>query len=106
MSFGRWNQILGFMVADIFTTLMTPPSLQAKGLSRSFGEFQAVKPLELEISMGEIVILTGPNGAGKTTLLYCLSGLLRPTSGNVLVEGYALYREWVEAKKRLAFVPD
>jgi ABC-2 type transport system ATP-binding protein len=94
------------MVVDIFTTLMTPPILQAKGLSRSFGEFQAVKPLEFEISTGEIVILTGPNGAGKTTLLYCLSGLLRPTRGNVLVEGFDLYREEVEAKKRLAFVPD
>src|SRR4030042_185449 len=106
MFFGRWNPILGFMVVDIFTTLMTPPILQAKGMSRSFGEFQAVKPLELEISTGEIVILTGANGAGKTTLLFCLSGLLRPTRGNVLVEGYDLYQNEREAKKRLAFVPD
>src|SRR4030042_5771511 len=106
MFFGRWNPILGFMVVDIFTTLMPPPILQAKGMSRSFGEFQAIKSLELEISTGEIAILTGPNGAGKTTLLYCLSGLLRPTRGNVLVEGFDLYREEVEAKKRLAFVPD
>lgn len=85
---------------------MTQPLLQAKGLSRSFGEFQAVNPLDFIINAGEIVILMGPNGAGKSTLLYCLSGLLRPTKGNVLVEGYDLYQEEVAAKQRLAFVPD
>jgi len=80
--------------------------LEAIELSRSFGEFQAVCPLNFEINTGEVVILTGPNGAGKTTLLHCLSGLMRPTKGNVLVEGYDLYRQEVAAKQRLAFVPD
>jgi ABC-2 type transport system ATP-binding protein len=85
---------------------MAPPLLQAKELSRSFGQFQAVAKVDLEIHAGEIVILTGPNGAGKTTLLLCLSGLLRPTSGKVLIEGYDLYRDERAAKQRLAFVPD
>src|SRR4030042_5538663 len=94
------------MVLDLRSTLMTQPLLQAKGLTRSFGEFQAVHTLDLEIHPGEIVVLTGPNGSGKTTLLFCLSGLLRPTRGNVLVEGYDLYQDEREAKQRLAFVPD
>jgi ABC-2 type transport system ATP-binding protein len=94
------------MVLDLRSTLMTQPLLQAKGLTRSFGEFQAVHTLDLEIHPGEILVLTGPNGAGKTTLLFCLSGLLRPTQGNVLVEGYDLYQDEREAKQRLAFVPD
>jgi ABC-2 type transport system ATP-binding protein len=85
---------------------MTKPLLQATGLCRSFGPFQAVQTLDLCINSGEIVVLTGPNGAGKTTLLLCLSGLLRPTSGNILVEGYDLYQQEQEAKKRLAYVPD
>lgn len=85
---------------------MAQTLLQAQGLSRSFGEFQAVHALDLEIHAGEIIILTGPNGAGKTTLLHCMSGLLRPTRGNVLVEGYDLYQDEREAKQRLAFVPD
>ena len=85
---------------------MSHPLLQAKGLSRSFGEFQAVHPLDLELFPGEIVVLSGPNGAGKTTLLLCLSGLLRPTRGNVLVQGFDLYQQEREAKKRMAFVPD
>ena len=86
--------------------MMAQPVLQAIGLSRSFGEFQVVKPLEFSVNGGELIILTGPNGAGKSTLLYCLSGLLRPTKGNILVDGYDLYREEVAAKQRLAFVPD
>jgi len=85
---------------------MVLPSLQAKEISRSFGQFQAVARVDLELHAGEIVVLTGPNGAGKTTLLLCLSGLLRPTAGSILVEGYDLYRDERPAKERLAFVPD
>jgi ABC-type multidrug transport system ATPase subunit len=85
---------------------MAQPLLRAIALSRSFGDFQAIKPLDFEIQAGEIVILTGPNGAGKTTLLNCLSGLLRASQGNVMVEGHDLYREEVAAKERLAYVLD
>ena len=94
------------MDADIYSTVMAHPLLQTINLSRSFGEFQAVSPLDITIEHGELIILTGPNGAGKTTLLSCLAGLLRPTKGNILVEGYDLYQDEVAAKQRLAFVPD
>jgi ABC-2 type transport system ATP-binding protein len=94
------------MDADVYTTLMEKVLLQADELSRSYGDFQAIHPVNFKVYAGEIVILTGPNGAGKTTLLHCLSGLLRPTMGSVLVEGLDLYREEVAAKQRLAFVPD
>jgi ABC-2 type transport system ATP-binding protein len=97
---------LGVVAVDIHSILMAQPLLQAKGLSKSFGEFQAVKPLDFNINAGEIIVLTGPNGSGKTTLLYCLSGLLRPSMGNVLVEGYDLYKQEVAYKQRLAYVPD
>ena len=80
--------------------------LDVRGLTRSFGEFQAVKPVDIEIAAGEIIILTGPNGSGKTTLLHCLSGLLRPTKGTILIDGYDLYQEEVAAKRRMAFIPD
>ncbi len=85
---------------------MVNPLLQTISLSRSFGEFQAVCPLDIKIEPGELIILTGPNGAGKTTLLSCLAGLLRPTKGNILVEGFDLYQDEVAAKQRLAYVPD
>ena len=86
--------------------MITQPLLHAQGLSRSYGEFQAVRPLDLQLNAGEITILTGPNGAGKSTLLLCLSGLLRPTKGLVFIEGYELYQQECQAKQRLAFVPD
>jgi ABC-2 type transport system ATP-binding protein len=80
--------------------------LEAREVSRSFDEFQALAPTNLGLASGELVAITGPNGAGKSTLLLCLSGLLRPTTGNVLVEGYDLYGEERRAKQGLAFVPD
>lgn len=83
-----------------------PPALATHDLSRSFNEFCALHPTSFAVSEGEIVVLSGPNGAGKTTLLLCLAGLLRPTAGRVEVCGYDLYADEVEAKKRLAFVPD
>jgi len=86
--------------------MMTETLLHIQNLSRSFGEFQAVKPLDLDLYENEITLLTGPNGAGKSTLLLCLSGLLRPTKGQVFIQGYELYEQECQAKKRLAFVPD
>jgi len=80
--------------------------LYAHEISRSYGKFLALSPLDLTISAGELVLLTGPNGAGKTTLLHCLSGLLRPSTGQVSIAGYDLYAEERNAKLNLAFVPD
>jgi ABC-2 type transport system ATP-binding protein len=80
--------------------------LRAIGLSRSYGRFQALMPIDLTLRSGEIAVLSGPNGAGKTTLLLCLSGLLRPTTGVITIEGHDLYLEEKEAKRQLAFVPD
>lgn len=80
--------------------------LQANNLSRSYGDFQALKPTNLSLHAGELVALTGPNGSGKTTLLLCLSGLLRPTTGEVRVDGFDLYSDEPQVRERLAYVPD
>ena len=86
--------------------MLEPPPLYAQDISRSYGKFQALAPLELTLHAGQVVVLTGPNGAGKTTLLHCLSGLLRPSTGRVSIAGYDLYAEERLAKRNLAFVPD
>lgn len=83
-----------------------PPILQATGLCHSYGSFQALAPLDLSLASGQIAVLEGPNGSGKSTLLYCLSGLMRPTSGDIRIEGHDLYADEPEAKRRLAFMPD
>ena len=80
--------------------------LEARQLSRNYGAFHAMYETDFALTSGKIVVLTGVNGAGKTTLLRTLSGLLRPSSGTVIVEGFNLYREERQAKQRLAFVPD
>jgi len=80
--------------------------LQATGLSHSYGNFQALAPTDLTLNAGEISVLEGPNGAGKSTLMLCLSGLMWPTSGEIWVDGYDLYRDEPDAKRALAFMPD
>jgi ABC-2 type transport system ATP-binding protein len=73
---------------------------------RTYGSFTAVDDLSLEVASGEIVGLIGPNGAGKTTTLRSLAGILRPTAGRVRIDGYDLVLAPLEAKRRLAFMPD
>jgi ABC-2 type transport system ATP-binding protein len=70
------------------------------------GSFTAVSDLSFTVGSGEIVGLIGPNGAGKTTTLRSLAGILRPTSGRVRIDGFDLAEHPLEAKRRLAFMPD
>jgi ABC-2 type transport system ATP-binding protein len=70
------------------------------------GTFTAVADLSFEVGPGEIVGLIGPNGAGKTTTLRALAGILRPTSGRLCIDGHDLIVDPLEAKRRLAFMPD
>jgi ABC-2 type transport system ATP-binding protein len=82
------------------------PLLVVTNLSHRYGTFQALAPLDLSLDSGEIAVLEGPNGAGKSTLLLCLSGLLRPTTGEIWINGHDPYIDEPEAKRCLAFVPD
>jgi ABC-2 type transport system ATP-binding protein len=70
------------------------------------GSFTAVSDLSFTVASGEIVGLIGPNGAGKTTTLRSLAGILRPSSGRVRIDGFDLAEDPLEAKRRLAFMPD
>src|SRR6185503_4684794 len=72
----------------------------------SAGSFTAVDDLSFSVASGEIVGLIGPNGAGKTTTLRSLAGILRPTSGRVRIDGHDLIDDPLEARRRLAFMPD
>jgi ABC-2 type transport system ATP-binding protein len=81
-------------------------AISVEHLKRLFADFTAVDDLSFEVGSGEIVGLIGPNGAGKTTTLRSLAGILRPTSGRVRIDGYDLVENPLEAKRRLAFMPD
>jgi ABC-2 type transport system ATP-binding protein len=80
--------------------------LEVKNLVKQYKRFTAVDQLSFTIGPGEIVGLLGPNGAGKTTALRCITGILRPTSGTVLVNGHNVVTHQKEAKAGLAFVPE
>src|SRR6059058_2549801 len=80
--------------------------IAVRDLRRAYGDFTAVDDLSFEVRAGEIVGLIGPNGAGKTTTLRSLAGILRPTSGSVLIDGHDIVADPIEAKRRLAFMPD
>ena len=73
--------------------------------SKRFGSLEAVKPLDLEIAIGESFAFLGPNGGGKTTVLRGLVGLHSPTSGRIVVRGSDIAEEPDRIRKWLAFVP-
>jgi branched-chain amino acid transport system ATP-binding protein len=64
--------------------------LETRNVTKSFGEFSALDGVTLSVATGELVCVIGPNGAGKTTLVNLLTGLLRPTTGDVLFLGKSI----------------
>lgn len=78
--------------------------IEARGLTRNFGELVAVDRLDLSVSAGEIFGLVGPDGAGKTTTLRMLCGLLDPTGGSATVAGYDTVREGQAVKDQIGYM--
>lgn len=80
-------------------------AIQVQDLRKSYGQVQAVQGMNFDVPQGEIFGLLGPNGAGKSTTIAMLSGLVRPTAGDVLVMGHSILREPLQAKSALGVVP-
>ena len=75
-------------------------------LTKKFGTFHAVRDLSLHIPPGEIFGFLGPNGAGKTTTIRMMAGLMKPTSGRILLDGKDMTRQPEQAKAILGYIPD
>ena len=75
-------------------------------LVKQYGGFTAVDGVTLDVQPGEIHGFLGPNGAGKTTTIRMIAGLLKPTSGRIVVNGHDLDLRSEDAKASLGFVPD
>ncbi len=84
---------------------MSSPVIEARGLDKSFGRFQALDKLDLTVEAGQVAGFLGPNGAGKSTTIRVLLGLLRPDSGSVRLLGGDPWKEAVTLHRRLAYVP-
>ncbi len=81
--------------------------IEIKNVSKSYVKgVKSVDSLNLEIKDGEIFGFLGPNGAGKTTTIRMITGILEPDGGDILVDGYSIRSNPIEAKKRFGFVPD
>lgn len=80
--------------------------LEAKGLTKRYGDFVAVDHLNLSIRRGEVFGLLGPNGAGKTTTILMLLGLTEPSEGEVRVLGFDPARQPLSVKARVGYLPD
>ena len=79
--------------------------LEVRNLTKTFGSFTALKDLNMAIPRGAVYGLVGPNGAGKTTLIRHITGVYRPDSGGVTLDGEAIW-ENPAAKGRIGFIPD
>lgn len=78
--------------------------IEVKNLVKKFGNFVANDNLTFDVNIGEIFGFLGANGAGKTTAMKILCGLSKPTSGEVKVAGYDVYRQTEEIKKRIGYM--
>ncbi len=76
------------------------------GFSKSYKDTAAVDRLSFEVNAGDILALVGPNGAGKTTTMRSIAGIIPPSAGRISVAGFDIAKQPVEAKGRLAYVPD
>jgi ABC-2 type transport system ATP-binding protein len=80
--------------------------IEVADLVKKYGAFTAVDGVSLNVAPGEIHGFLGPNGAGKTTTIRIIGGLLKPTSGRVVIDGHDLATAPVQAKGALGFIPD
>jgi len=80
--------------------------IQIHDLTKKYGSFTAVDHVTLAVPRGSLYGFLGPNGAGKTTTLRMIAGILRPTTGRVLIGGDDVVLKPLQAKMRLGFIPD
>lgn len=82
------------------------PILEARALTKRFGDNLALDQLDLAVGAGETVCLLGANGAGKTTTINLFLGFVEPTSGAALVNGVEVTRDPVAARRSLGYVAE
>jgi len=85
---------------------MTAPAIETTALTRRFGDFEAVKNVNLRVDGGEFFGFLGPNGAGKSTTIKMLTGLLAPSSGSIRILGEDLQANSAEIKRQIGVVPE
>ena len=80
--------------------------IRLEGVTKRYGKFTAVHPLDLHVKAGELFGFLGPNGAGKTTTIRMVAGVLRPTAGQAFIAGRDVSLDPIGAKQHLGYIPD
>jgi ABC-2 type transport system ATP-binding protein len=80
--------------------------IEVQNLTKRYARHEAVRDVSFSVQRGEIVGFLGPNGAGKTTTLRMLTGYLPPTSGSARIAGYDIFRQSIEARRRIGYMPE
>lgn len=81
------------------------PMLEIKNLVKKYGDKVAVDNISLSIPKGSFFGLLGPNGAGKSTTIHCITGIAQPTSGEILVDGTDVVKEYKLARTKVGLSP-
>jgi ABC-2 type transport system ATP-binding protein len=82
------------------------PMIEARGLSKFFGEFAAIRDVTFTINRGEVVAFLGPNGAGKSTTMKLLTGYLAPSAGTARIAGHDMATDRLSGAERLGYLPE
>jgi ABC-2 type transport system ATP-binding protein len=80
--------------------------IRLEAVTKHYGRFTAVHPLDLHVRTGELFGFVGPNGAGKTTTIRMITGVLRPSAGSIRIAGRDMLRDAVAAKRHVGYIPD
>ena len=80
--------------------------IQAEGLTHYYGPYPAIQDVSFGVRKGEILGFLGPNGAGKTTTMRIITGFLPPTRGKVILDGYDVVEQSLEARRRVGYLPE
>ena len=80
--------------------------INVEHLTKYYGPLAAVNDISFEVPKGEILGFLGPNGAGKTTTMRIITGYMPPSSGQVTVAGYDIFKESLEARRHISYLPE
>ena len=80
--------------------------IEARGLSKFYGDFAAIRGVTFAIPQGQVAAFLGPNGAGKSTTMKILTGYLAPSSGSARIAGLDVATDRIAAAERLGYLPE
>ena len=101
----KWKYSIGTSTLLLLDKLLHMNGITIRGLHKKYGDFEAVKNLDLTVSEGEFFGFLGPNGAGKSTTIHCITGISQPTSGSIEVYDKDVVKDYREARALVGLSP-